>query len=518
MGAQESTARGEAQGSAVPDYYDILGVEESATTEDIKKSFRKLALAHHPDKNQDDVEGATKRFAAIRQAYEVLSDEQERAWYDSHKASLGPEPDSDVVFENIRRGAPATHTRGRGLTVRHLSHFFDATRWSAFDNSENGFFTLYRNLFSRLAQEENYIASLDYPSFGYSTWTWSSSERPSEAARHFYNAWINFSTMKEFTWMDKYNIAEAPDRRIRRLMEKENKKARDDARREYNETIRSLALFIRKRDPRYRTYLSHQAELNESRKASGLSTPLSNSKVARNVQNVYVEQEWQKTAPSMMDDDDLDWAVAEGKDSEEWECVACGKSFRSEAAWDSHERSKKHMKEVGKLKREMRRENAELGLDGVDGGVGDNMGQSDGVVRVMAEVSPPPRSAASPSLDESVTAELDSQVPDHVSVVDASTPKTDEESERPNTDLDHNALHNQPEVPIKPDMSKREMRKLREARKAAQPPPAQTCNVCKQPFGSRTKLFAHIRETGHALTTPLDGDKPHDKRGKKSKR
>lgn len=76
MGAQESTARGEAQGSAVPDYYDILGVGESATTEDIKKSFRKLALAHHPDKNQDDVEGATKRFAAIQQAYEVLSDEQ----------------------------------------------------------------------------------------------------------------------------------------------------------------------------------------------------------------------------------------------------------------------------------------------------------------------------------------------------------------------------------------------------------------------------------------------------------
>jgi hypothetical protein len=41
-------------------------------------------------------------------------------------------------------------------------------------------------------------------------------------------------------------------------------------------------------------------------------------------------------------DDDLEWAAAEGGDDpEEWECVACGKIFRSEAAWDSHERSKK---------------------------------------------------------------------------------------------------------------------------------------------------------------------------------
>lgn len=78
----------------------------------------------------------------------------------------------------------------------------------------------------------------------------------------------------------------------------------------------------------------------------------------------YVEQEWQKveTKPHHAD---LDWAAAEGDESEEWECVACRKTFRSEAAWDSHERSKKHMKEVEKLRREMEDEDEDLGLDAV---------------------------------------------------------------------------------------------------------------------------------------------------------
>ena len=60
---------------------------------------------------------------------------------------------------------------------------------------------------------------------------------------------------------------------------------------------------------------------------------------------------------------DLDWAAAEGDDLEEWECVACRKTFRSEAAWDSHERSKKHMKEVERLKREMQDDDQDLDLN-----------------------------------------------------------------------------------------------------------------------------------------------------------
>lgn len=60
------------------------------------------------------------------------------------------------------------------------------------------------------------LSDIEYPPFGYSTWSWTSPTTPSEAVKNFYNAWLNFSTSKEFTWMDHYNTLDAPDRRIRR--------------------------------------------------------------------------------------------------------------------------------------------------------------------------------------------------------------------------------------------------------------------------------------------------------------
>jgi DnaJ family protein A protein 5 len=79
------------------------------------------------------------------------------------------------------------------------------------------FFTIYRNLFTRLAQEENLISQIEYPSFGDASWPWSIPKSTNEpAARNFYNAWINFVTLKDFVWMEQWNLAEAPDRRVRR--------------------------------------------------------------------------------------------------------------------------------------------------------------------------------------------------------------------------------------------------------------------------------------------------------------
>ena len=81
---------------AKKDYYEVLGVNRDASDEEIKKSYRKLAMKYHPDRNPDNPK-AEESFKEAKEAYEVLSDEQKRAAYDQYgharvDPSAGPGP------------------------------------------------------------------------------------------------------------------------------------------------------------------------------------------------------------------------------------------------------------------------------------------------------------------------------------------------------------------------------------------------------------------------------------------
>ncbi|KZT57907.1 DnaJ-domain-containing protein [Calocera cornea HHB12733] len=578
MGNQESRTNDNAAGQGeeeTQDYYTLLGVEESATTDEIRKAFRKLALVHHPDKNPNDIEASTQRFAVLQQAYEVLSDDQERAWYDNHRANLAPEPDAEEVFEDIKQG---TQKRARGnapgLTVRHLMKFFDITLWKGFDDTPDGFYGIYRNLFARLAEEEEAhslsSAPLNYPSFGNSTTPWTA-KSDEDTVRAFYAVWTSFSTQKSFTWFEHYDVREAPDRRYRRAMEKENKKLRDDARRDYNDAVRSLALFLRKRDPRYKSYLTSQ-----SAAATAVSNAAAAEAAAKRAEALreYVPQAWQQAQPDQVVNAE-DWEEEE----EGWECVACGKTFRSEKAWESHERSKRHIENVERLREELLAEQEELGFE-VGGQDMPEAGETatevqgkdalvdaDGLELKLEELKiddEPPH----PIPDPVAADEDDDEAPRIPKKRSKKAKKKsrvgawldeDEESEAVSTPAEEAAPVSEDRngtpaalvvddadsgisTPSKVEISKKDKRRAREAAKKEKEAAAaaeasigvqaspqlsyiapllivytQKCNVCGDEFDSRTKLFAHVRETGHAAAEPEKG-KAGGNKSKKGKR
>lgn len=87
------------------DYYQILGVSKTATSEEIKKAYRKLARQYHPDLNPDDPE-AEARFKEINEAQEVLSDPEKRQKYDQfgqywQQAAAGAPPTGGAGFEGM---------------------------------------------------------------------------------------------------------------------------------------------------------------------------------------------------------------------------------------------------------------------------------------------------------------------------------------------------------------------------------------------------------------------------------
>jgi molecular chaperone DnaJ len=75
------------------DYYDVLGVPKNASDDDIKKAYRKLAMKHHPDRNQGDAAvKSEEKFKEAKEAYEILTEPDKRRAYDAYgHAGVNPQ-------------------------------------------------------------------------------------------------------------------------------------------------------------------------------------------------------------------------------------------------------------------------------------------------------------------------------------------------------------------------------------------------------------------------------------------
>jgi DnaJ family protein A protein 5 len=308
----------------------------------------------HPDRNYGNVDEATRLFAEIQSAYEVLADPQERAWYDSHKdAFLGTTTTSDGSSE----GAYNIRITTAEEVLKVFSKFSPRMEFS---DSPSGFFGGLQEQFAQLALEERAACQwenqdiVEYPSFG------SASDDFETVVRPFYSVWTGFSTKKSFAWKDAHRLSEAPDRRVRRLMEKENRRLRDEGIRTFNDAVRSLVAFIKKRDPRWKINAQNEAQRQEALRQS-VAAQAARSRAMNNAKmRDHVLPEWARSEELVVSDDDEESSESE---VESFECVACNKSFKSEKQFEAHEKSKKHVKAVKQLTREMRLQDVQLDLD-----------------------------------------------------------------------------------------------------------------------------------------------------------
>ena len=306
--------------------FSVLGVEQNASGDEIKKAYRKLALKLHPDKNLDeDPEVAKAVFQELQQAFEVLSDQQERAWYDRHR---------DAILSGSD-GAEAGH----GID---LFPFFTSSCYSGFEGPD-GFYEVYNDLFVNVASEED--EGDDWPKFG-------DENSPEDNWQSFYAFWSGYSTTKSFSWLDKYDTRQADNRRILRAMEKENKKVKDAAKKDRNDLVRSLVAFVRKRDPRVKAHnqmLEAKREENKRKTAENRKKKLAEQAK----QQEEAAEAYKKSTFGMKSMEDELQMLEDRLDAEEEDnlfCVACNKELRNEKAFATHRTQKKHLENVEKLK------------------------------------------------------------------------------------------------------------------------------------------------------------------------
>ena len=507
-------------------YYELLEVSETATDADLKRAYRKKALQLHPDKNPDDIEGATQRFALVRAAYEVLSDPQERSWYDSHKNQILRDDDDYGTEDEAIPSIPS-------ISVEELMRYFNPALYTIIDDSLSGFYNVTERLFERLAAEEirharlqglkeyelfkddapnvNVIDSsmLKFPRFG------NSASDYTTQVRRFYTEWSSFQTVKSFAWKDSYRYSSAPDRRTKRLMEKENKKIRDSARKEYNETVRSYVQFIKKRDPRVKSGISefekqrkkkHQEELERQVKEQR------NRELREMAKAKFDVQDWQKLDLDELEeverileedfrsssDSEFD-EFAPPEDDDYYVCVVCNKQFKTKRQFEMHELSNKHKKAVKRLKWSMRKEGIELGIDKMDG---ETSQESDEFTTASEDEEKEDekedlKEAGDLKEFDSVDNnkpdyEVDNEVDSDIDTDLAKLAQSVENGLKVNFDSDD-------DWGTKPKKKKKEKKITTQTSSNSS---LEVCTVCNESFPSRNKLFQHVNSTGHALAPP----------------
>ncbi|RVX09641.1 DNAJ protein JJJ1-like [Vitis vinifera] len=307
--------------------YEVLGLTTDATADEIRSAYKKLALQRHPDKlvhSGLSKADATAQFQELLNAYEVLS---------NPRNALGTIP-TDLKSSSLTPPLPTAPSP---------------------ISSPSSPIPCILGLGS--IKEAPMMGNL---------------ESPYSQVTAFYGYWIGFSTVMDFAWVDEYDVRAGPNRKSRRLMEEENRKLRKKAKREYNETVRGLAKFVKRRDKRVIDMQVKKSLEEEKRKEEEKTRKWEEFERGRLERaRAKVEPEWVRAVEDDGNDDDWEFEDAGGgrKEEEEFYCVLCRKKFKSEKQWKNHEKSKKHKEWVAEFRESVKEEDerygdAEAGIHG----------------------------------------------------------------------------------------------------------------------------------------------------------
>ncbi|KAL7056503.1 hypothetical protein AAHC03_021097 [Spirometra sp. Aus1] len=500
-------------------FYEVLGLERTCEASELKKAYYKASLEWHPDKNHDRLEEATARFQEIQEAYRVLSDVQERAWYDRHR-------------EEILRGGQGGIGGDYKDDSLDVFQFFSRSCFAGFDDGPKGFYTVYREVFDDIAKEErrggDWTASASedessdteegkegrevdertasrgrqsssFPPFGHADSDYDSVVRP------FYAFWEAFSSRRSYAWAEKYDTRRLNSRAERRAAEAENRKLREAARRKRSEEVRQLVAYVMRRDKRIDVERERLAEAAIA--ASNRARENANKARERNVNELQAAWREELATGSLASQwaEEMEAELArieaelEGKkrpatngrlantvSQNSFRCIACDKTFASLAAKRNHEASKKHKKQVALLRAVLLEEDAvaELTAAGI---LLEGSEPEPEEEKTSIKLTKRAKKARRRQLREPVAAEVGEQ---------------EEEEKGEDTSCQ--------QVPVDTGESEDvEAVKAPGSKAAKNGHPAKghqsvlqesfVCMVCSQEFPSKNKLFAHIKEANHAM-------------------
>ncbi|OII78239.1 hypothetical protein cand_034640 [Cryptosporidium andersoni] len=482
-------------------HYSILGVDIKASNEEIRQAYKKLSLLWHPDKNRDRVKEATHQFQLISAAHEVLSDPKERAWYDSHRKQIlsGKEENEDI----------------ESASTLNLWKYFSRDAFTEFDDSIEGFYNVYSNIFEEIVKDELFYVGKNSsedqfwknaPKFG-------TSKTDLNDIMIFYRFWSNFITNKSFGWKDLWNLTEAPNRQVRRTMEAENIKERKKAKKSFNETVRRLVDYVKKRDPRVIMYMRNKTEemnrkINlEEQKKKLEEIRRSELREQARLEEIKRMEELEKERKLAYGEfyESSDDLQSSAEEQIIYYCKPCNKTFKSEPQYNTHIKSKKHLSKVPKNETELSKPSPTKNIHKKDHL---HLNNTDSNCGSQTEYSKPNFKDSikylSISLDKNkfeVGEVLD--LIKNINIDDS----TVHESAENNEDIFQISSESDDKSKTNKKQKKKKNKnkdKLSNEKSCLKEDSSWKCLVCTSVFESRNKLFTHVKEMNHAAIKTND--------------